>query len=795
MIRQANLILFFLFMACARPVWSITNLALHRSYTFSPKPNYPHCTDEGDRFQLTDGVLAESEWTRKSTVGWKEMFNLPEITIDLGGIKKFDEIRIHSIGGGFAGVKYLQGIIVFVSDDKLNYECAAIFRNNDKGRRFKIKKSIIFSLKNLDVEGHYIKIFIKTAGTFFFLDEIEIIQNAERNDNIKRVFPMSLDDIETIVSNLDSQGELAQKIERTIEAVKFNKQLFGQAFANKKIKELEAIEAKFYKINHTFISISKLKSLNKMVGIIRSEIYQKNYGKAYVCIPADPMNDLLDKEMNLVSSDIGEAINLNLWQAEFESAAINIINCSKETLKISALLSEVKGPAGIVVDKDKTFKIRRGIYVQKYNKGLSADALVLQNEDEFEIEPGEVTQLWLTVFNPNLSAGFYETSVIFNTHTFESKLLVELMFVMFFNLCSIKFNFDIGLNSCVCAYPELSNVTKNFFSEAMQELQVHRTNIFVAHESSIPFPRNFIGTRSVVDYSSFDHLIEISKYAREYLFYFNFNEKHRDHGRFGDWMSVNWKKKFSSWLLDWVKHLKEIGIGYDKFAMYPFDESLCDEFYELAVLIKSIEPKIRIFANSSGKSFSDFVRFKDVGDIWCFYEPDIAHYPVRVNAIGDWGKEFWIYDCDRPGNIQNPYIYYRLLSWRAFHRGQTGAGYWVYVDLRDSNKWDDTMRAVGNYGVVYAGSHSPVDTRGENIIPSRRWELWREGVEDYEYLWRLQQTINRIQKINPQKAFRAQEILDHQVEKVLRNPDNHKVLSETRGLLTEEIVKLSVIKN
>ncbi|GAF70345.1 unnamed protein product, partial [marine sediment metagenome] len=412
----------------------------------------------------------------------------------------------------------------FVSSDKFNYECAAIFRNNDKGRSFKIKKSRVFSLKNLDVEGRYVKIFIKTAGTFFFLDEIEVIQNAERDDNIERVVPMNLTDLEAIVSNLDSQGELAQKIKRTVETVKSNKQLIGRVFANKKIEELKAIEAKFDKINHTFISFPKIKSLNKGVGIIRSEIYQKSYGKAYVCIPADPMNDLLDKEMNLVSSDVGGTINLNLWQAEFESAAINIINCSKESLRISALLSEVKAPAGIVVDKDKTFKIRRGIYVQKYNMGLLADALVLQNENEFEVEPGEVTQLWITVFNPTLSAGFYETSVIFKAKTLESKPLAEEKVNLRFNIASIKFDFDIGLNSYVWAYPEVSNVTKDFVSEAMQDLQIHRTNIFVAHESSIPFPQKFVGTKSVVDYSNFDRLIKMSKYAREYLFYFNFNE-------------------------------------------------------------------------------------------------------------------------------------------------------------------------------------------------------------------------------------------------------------------------------
>jgi len=63
-----------------------TNLALHKHYTLSPKPNYKLCMDDLDMIQLTDGKASGSNWTRKSTVGWFYPHIIPEITLDLGEV-------------------------------------------------------------------------------------------------------------------------------------------------------------------------------------------------------------------------------------------------------------------------------------------------------------------------------------------------------------------------------------------------------------------------------------------------------------------------------------------------------------------------------------------------------------------------------------------------------------------------------------------------------------------------------------------------------------------------------------
>ncbi|MHC4726858.1 MAG: hypothetical protein ACYS17_06460 [Planctomycetota bacterium] len=84
------------------------NLALRKNYTFSAKPNYYLCTDKSDLIQLTDGKKYGSQWTKKSTTGWQHAEPAVEIVIDLGKKSAINEVRIHTVGGGFAEVRIVE---------------------------------------------------------------------------------------------------------------------------------------------------------------------------------------------------------------------------------------------------------------------------------------------------------------------------------------------------------------------------------------------------------------------------------------------------------------------------------------------------------------------------------------------------------------------------------------------------------------------------------------------------------------------------------------------------------------
>ena len=76
---------------------------------------------------------------------------------------------------------------------------------------------------------------------------------------------------------------------------------------------------------------------------------------------------------------------------------------------------------------------------------------------------------------------------------------------------------------------------------------------------------------------------------------------------------------------------------------------------------------------------------------------------------------------------------YRLSFWDCWDKGMTGQGFWDYADCGGS-VWNPRDGKRHDYAVIYDGDP-------EELIPSKRWEAWREGVEDYTYLWMLREAI------------------------------------------------------
>jgi hypothetical protein len=291
-----------------------------------------------------------------------------------------------------------------------------------------------------------------------------------------------------------------------------------------------------------------------------------------------------------------------------------------------------------------------------------------------------------------------------------------------------------------------------------------------------------------------DEVLSRNSFCGRYLLFLNFREKEKDWGRFGEWMTPEWKRNFSVWLDGVKKHLQSRGINNNQWALHPFDETLCDELYDFCRFVKDADRSISIFANSFGKGPGEYRRFKNLIDIWSFQDSYIAAHKDWLNEIKSFGKEVFMHDCLGPGKGNDPYSYYRLMPWRAFQLGLTGVGFWVYYDGVNYKNgplpWDDTMVSMGYYGVVYSSQFSPVNTQGENIVPSRRWEAWREGLEDYQYLYEVQQAINKIIKTNPVMAAKAKEQLSVQLTRVIKSADDPDVVYEARKTLSDLLLEV-----
>jgi hypothetical protein len=142
------------------------------------------------------------------------------------------------------------------------------------------------------------------------------------------------------------------------------------------------------------------------------------------------------------------------------------------------------------------------------------------------------------------------------------------------------------------------------------------------------------------------------------------------------------------------------------------------------------------------------------------------------------GKEVWFYDAAGGSQTLSCLGLYRRRFWYAWNQGFTGVGWWVYKS--GDYQWDGLNPTGDYFCTVYKAPDA--------IVTSKRWEVSREGVEDYELLYLLRQAVRRAKAKGVDGAELAQ------AEKLLRELPAaiHDVLAETgrRLPLTPESVPL-----
>ena len=355
---------------------------------------------------------------------------------------------------------------------------------------------------------------------------------------------------------------------------------------------------------------------------------------------------------------------------------------------------------------------------------------------------------------------------------------------------------EIPLKTINWAYLSRLGYPDNVLRAVVEDLRDHYINVYVTPSTEVPGA--VIGSDGAVkvDFSKLDRSLDLFPDADRYLFFWGLTSRSLERfRRFGPWMSVEWKTRMAEYLAAWVTHLREQGIGYDRFAMYPFDESLCDAFFDLAKFIKETDPQIQVFANSVGRGDRDVKRFADYVDIWCLLETSGKSAGARVVLKARGGKERWRYNCAGDAKSLSPYAYYRLQAWRAWAVQDTGTAFWVYASGRSRgscNGWDDFSCGHGRWSVVYDGENAPVDAAGEVYVPSRRWEAWRDGVEDYVYLHTLRERVNALRRRDPAAALirEAEGLLDRVVRRVLEDSADPDRAYEARRQITDMIIRL-----
>ncbi len=182
-----------------------------------------------------------------------------------------------------------------------------------------------------------------------------------------------------------------------------------------------------------------------------------------------------------------------------------------------------------------------------------------------------------------------------------------------------------------------------------------------------------------------------------------------------------------------------------------------------AEFVKKVAPEVRLFCTTYPRP-----ELAGVIDAWCPQRYDRNEFRSH-RAVGDELLFYknWIHLVDMP--MVNP----RLYGWLARRTGATG---WLTYAVmgRWDRAWDEPYVIYPNTGIKAWGLGLwwyPALLRPE-IIHSVRWEMMREGAEDYEYLRLLDERLEALppDRRNVPAARAARTFLQSALKQVIHSP-------------------------
>ncbi len=200
--------------------------------------------------------------------------------------------------------------------------------------------------------------------------------------------------------------------------------------------------------------------------------------------------------------------------------------------------------------------------------------------------------------------------------------------------------------------------------------------------------------------------------------------------------SEPWKIGYKQWIVAFCDYLEGLGIGTDQWFFCPFDESFFNGGEETtfiqAKLCFEVDPTIQFFQDTWPTKAGQLKRWQGVTNVtWC---PDSGTFNLAPwHWIRSEKRPMWEYFCYQFQRGFEPHSLYRGAGPRAWNRQLQGTAFFA-TGAYTGSPWSDLDGPFGDTCVVLSGV-------GGKPVNTRRWEAWREGIEDYTYLYLLDRRL------------------------------------------------------
>ncbi|MFV2066994.1 MAG: discoidin domain-containing protein, partial [Pirellulales bacterium] len=711
------------------------NLALGKPVTFHPNPNYRHCTDSGDKTQLTDGEYTTGYfWTQKTTVGWNRARPV-EITIDLEGDRPIRGLSFNT-AAGVAGVGWPISIQVLVSvDGRVYHALGDLVALSMKDALPPDGKYTVhrFQVDDLRCHGRYVKLLIDPGGAFCFVDEIEVF----RGEDEWKDRPLPGDAIRYPLEFFrDSWCNSAQKRRIGYDLIESRAAVMRAELStvqqNRLLAEVADLEQAIAQLPppdpRTFRALFPMNAVHARVYAIHGAVRAAQGRPPLVAWRANPWDMLAPSE--LPDGAPAASISLAAMRGETRLAAVNLTNCTAEPLTVHLAF---EGLPGGPTPEDVTLL---EVAWTDTREGTPVAAALLEVEPRggrytLTLPAGLTRQIGVSVTPRVAAAGRYQ-----------GQLVVR-------GAIPTPIRIPISLRVFDLVFPDKPRLHVGGWdytdSDQMYGVTPANRDRLIRHLRD-RFVDTPWATRGVLPYGTFDDQGEMVRKPDTKRFD-AWVERWTGAARFAIFCAVHqdmagtkvgepsFAKQVAAWIHFWVDHAGSRGIRPEQLFLLLVDEPYRNEQDQLVVAwaaaIKAAEPRVVIWEDPTYRNPAEATEaLMKAADVLCPNRPmmlaqgkEFADFYRRQRAAG---RRLDFYSCSGPARLLDPYAYYRLQAWTCFDMGAESSFFWAFADTGGGNSWNEYLGKRVSY--------TPLFLTPDSVTAGKHMEAIRESVEDFEYL-------------------------------------------------------------
>jgi hypothetical protein len=518
---------------------------------------------------------------------------------------------------------------------------------------------------------------------------------------------------------------------------------------------------------------------------------------------------------------VHDSVNLFGIKGEILSGQF-FITPGKSGGKASVQISELKSNSGRVLAGSVQWNFVGSIPLTENTPNQPSDHLIrkapadfpdyLMEEKEMEIKPKTYKAVWLTVSIPgNAEAGEYtgSISVKLNNETRSLPLSVK----VFPLVLPFERHLDIVEWYNTSVFGKIYGIREAYSPEwfAMlgkiaQNFAEHRQNAFQVPFGSIGITVND-SSEFTFDFSRFDQVADV--------FWNTGKMDILETGEIANFGKLRWAGT-KAYLNDYQVRDAENG-KVSTMAGRDVLPQLLPAFQEHLRAKGWLEKTI--FGIRDEPSIHNAVSYNQASELVHLYAPDLRRFNAlestmvidqlelaipKLDHFANWypkyrewqndGHELWFYTVGifqgslfPNKTIDVPLIDSRIMHWLNYKYDATGYLHWGW------NQWtDDPLHAVGQH--IGDGWH--VYPSKDGFMNALRWEEMRNGIQDYEYLWMLEDKISQLKNSLGSKFLwidrkqRGKEIAGRVVFDFAHRTYDPDVLENAKKLLINELLHL-----